>query len=152
MPHLQLISLTCWLLLIAGVWLASCNVWIIKKKCISSLYSRSLGNDTRIYCRGFTKAELPLLVNSSAYVDIKIPVNSNTCCLAVCWSIWCPCAGSCSYGSSPDPPLAGAWSCGRARGKTGRGPTPAVPSGRGPCTQTPGKRHLEPEGGRNQTI
>lgn len=68
-----------------------------------------------------------------------------TCCWAVCWSIWCLCEGSCSCGSSPGPPSAGAWSCGRAHGRTGPGLTPAGPSGRGPCTQIPGKKHLKTE-------
>lgn len=65
-----------------------------------------------------------------------------TCCWAECWSIWCLCAGSCSCGSSPGLPSAGAWSCGCAHGRTGPGLTPAGPSGRGPCTQTPGRKHL----------
>lgn len=108
--------------------------WLMEFGLLPAMFkSLKLGNNT---------SALTLLVYWSAYVDIKLSDNSDTCCLAICWSIWCPCAGSCSYGSSPGPPLAVAWSCGRARGKTGKGPTPAVPSGRGPCTQTPGKRPL----------
>lgn len=94
------------------------------------------------------KAELRLYTHHDVYLQTTTCdswCSFLTCCWAGCWSIWCLCEGSCSYGSSPDPPWAGAWSCGCARGRTGPGPTPANPSGHGPCTQTPGKRHLKQE-------
>ncbi len=65
-----------------------------------------------------------------------------TCYWAGCWSTWCPCAGSSSCGSNPVLPAAASWKTWCGSRWSAQGLTPAGPSDRGPCTQTPGKTPL----------